>query len=288
MKNNPRRQFLLGLGALAAASALPGFAAAQSQLELHRPGMLRIAVYADFPPYSMNGKGVEIELGKALAARLDLLPDIVEFVADEDMGDDLRNMVWRGHWRGTQNMGHSPADVMLHVPVNQYFASRNSRVKIFGPYHLESMAIARNPDKVPAPHGSAVATFEPFLTEKIGAEVDTHGSDFLLHVLEGRLRQNVVHYNTIPKAVEALRQGEVGAVLSTRTQLEGALNGVDGFAIDTLNLPEMRIAAWPLGMAVRAESTELAAALAAALEDLQRSGEVDRIFAEHGLTNRRP
>lgn len=288
MKNDRRRQFMLGIGALAVAGALPSFAAAQAELELQRPGMLRIAVYADFPPYSGGGKGVEIELGKALAARLNLLPDIIEFVADEDMGDDLRNMVWRGHWRGTQNMGHAPADVMLHVPVNQHFASRNARVAIFGPYHLETVAIARDPERVPAPRGSADQAFEPFLEHRIGAEVDTHPSDFLLHVMQGRIRNNVVHYRSIAAAAEALRKGEIAAIMATRTQLEGALRGVEGFAIDNLNLPEMRITAWPLGMAVKAESTALATALATAMEDLQRSGEVQRIFAEHGLTNIRP
>ena len=288
MKSNRRRQLLLGLGALTVTSVLPTFAAAQAELELHRPGMLRIAVYADFPPYSGGGQGVNIELGKALAAKLNLLPDIVEFVADEDMGDDLRNMVWRGHWRGTQNMGHAPADVMLHVPVNQYFASRNSRVAIFGPYHLETMAIARNPERVPAPRGAADQIFEPFTEYRIGAEVDTHPSDFLLHVMQGRIRKNVVHFRTIAEAVEALQKGEIAAVMATRTQLEGALNGVEGFNIDNLNLPEMRVAAWPLGMAVKAENTALATALATALQDLQRSGEVERIFAERGLTNIRP
>ncbi len=281
-----RRHFLLGAGALLASGLLPGVAAAQ--MELQRPGMLRIAVYANYPPYSMEGKGVEISLGQALAHKLGLNADIVEFVADENMGDDLRNMVWRGHWRGTNNMGHAPADVMLHVPVDNHFQSRNSRVKIFGPYHLERMAIARNPDRIPAPGNSVIETFDPFRSEKIGAEVDTHGSDFLLHVLNGGIKDNVVHFSTIPAAVEAMQKGEIAAVLSTQTQLEGALNGVTGYRIDAIELPEMRITGWPLGMAVKAEHTGLVAALTEALEDLQRSGEVGRIFAAHGLTNRVP
>jgi polar amino acid transport system substrate-binding protein len=245
-------------------------------------------VYANFPPYSMAGKGVDIALGKALAERLGLNADIVEFTADEDMGDDLRNMVWRGHWRGTTNMGTRAADVMLHVPVDQHFAARQRRVAIFGPYHLESMALARNPAVVPAPDGTAAGSLEIFTREKIGAEVDTHGSDFLLHVLDGRLRDNVMHFRTIAEAAEALQRGEISAVLATRTQLEGALHGVQGFAIDRLEMPEMRVSAWPLGMAVKVEHTELAAALAEALADLQRSGELTRLYASHGLTHRVP
>jgi ABC-type amino acid transport substrate-binding protein len=281
-----RRGFLFAASALLAAALVPAHAGAP--LELQQPGALRIAVYADFPPYSMAGKGVDIALGKALAERLGLNPEIVEFTADEDMGDDLRNMVWRGHWGSPHNMAQRVADVMLHVPVDRYFAERQQRVTIFGPYHLETMAIARNPAVVPAPGMSAEASFAAFAHERIGAEVDTHGSDFLLHVLNGRLRDNVVHFRSVAQAVSALRGGEVSAVLATHTQLEDALNGIDGFAIDRLQLPEMRVTAWPLGMAVKVEHTALAAALAEALAELQRSGELARIYAAHGLTHRAP
>lgn len=281
-----RRNFLIGTGALLALALLPVQAAAQ--LELQQPGALRIAVYANYPPYSMEGKGVDIELGKALANKLGLNPDIVEFTADEDMGDDLRNMVWRGHYRGTNNMGHRAADVMLHVPVDRQFAERQPRVKIFGPYHLQTMAIARDPATVPAPNDIASDTFEVFTEERIGAEVDTHASDFLLHVLDGRLRDNVVHFRTIAEAAEAMKRGEISAILASQTQLEAALNGADQFKIDRLNLREMRVSAWPLGMAVKVDNTELAAALENALAELQRAGEVTKIYADHGLTHRTP
>lgn len=281
-----RRNFLIGTGALMASALLPAQAAAQ--LELQQAGALRIAVYANYPPYSMAGKGVDIALGKALANKLGLNPDIVEFVADEDMGDDLRNMVWRGHWRGTNNMGHRAADVMLHVPVDRHFAERQSRVKIFGPYHLQTMAIARDPATVPAPTNTVADTFEVFTELRVGAEVDTHASDFLLHVLGGSIRDNVVHYRSIAEAAEAMKRGEISAILASQTQLEAALNGADQFKIDRLNMREMRVSAWPLGMAVKVDNTELAAALENALAELQRSGELTQIYADHGLTHRVP
>jgi len=283
---NHRRNFLIGTGALVVSALLPVQAAAQ--LELQQAGALRIAVYANYPPYSMAGKGVDIALGKALAQKLGLNPDIVEFTADEDMGDDLRNMVWRGHWRGTNNMGHRAADVMLHVPVDRHFAERQRRVKIFGPYHLQTMAIARNTAIVPAPTEAAAETFEIFTEQRVGAEVDTHASDFLLHVLSGRLRDNVVHFRTIADAADAMKRGEISAIVASQTQLEAALNGLDQFAIDRLDLREMRVSAWPLGMAVKVDNTELAAALEGALAELQRSGELARIYSSHGLTHRTP
>lgn len=279
---NDRRHFLIGTGALLAGVALPARAAA-AELELQQAGALRIAVYADFPPWSVKGKGIDIALGKALATQLGLRAEFAEFPADEDMNDDLRNMVWRGHYLGTR-----PGDVMLHVPVDVNLAASNDKVSIFGPYHLETIAIARNPARVPRIAGSAANAFEVFTREKIGAEVDTHGSDFLLHVLNGRLRDNVSHFRTIALAAEALKAGEVAAVIGTRTELEAALGTAPEMAIDSLQMPELRVSGWPLGMAVKAENTALAAALGKALGEIQRSGELARIFADHGAVHRTP
>lgn len=281
MTDNNRRRFICAAGGLLAACLMP--AHAKADLELQQAGALRIAVYAGFAPYSDRGKGVDVAIGQALARRLGLQAQVAEFPAGETMNDDLRNMVWRGHYLGTQ-----PGDVMLHVPVDLDFARSNKQVTIFGPYHLETMALARNPQQVPAPQGSAANAFEVFTREKIGAEVDTHASDFLLHVLNGRLRENVVHFRTVPEAAEAMSRGEVSAVLGTYTQLEAAFAGSQGVVIDALSMPEMRVTGWPIGMAVKAESTELAAALSEALADLQRSGELDQIFKDHGLTHRLP
>lgn len=277
-----RRHFLRVTGAVLAGSVLPAWATA-ADLELQQAGALRIAVYADFPPWSAKGKGIDIALGRALADKLGLRAEFIEVPADEDMNDDLRNMVWRGHYLGTR-----PGDVMLHVPVDTHLAANNDKVSIFGPYHLETMAIARNPARVAQPAGSAAIALEAFTREKIGAEIDTHGSDFLLNVLNGRLRDNVSHYRTIPLAIDALKVGEVAAVIGTRTELEAALGNTPDLVIDTLQMPELRVTGWPLGMAVKAENTALAAALGNALGELQRAGELERIFSAHGVVHRVP
>jgi len=279
--SNERRRFLLAAGALLAGTVLPAHAIAQ--LELAQAGALRVAVYADFAPYSARGKGVDIAIAQALAERLGLRAEIVQFAADEDMNDDLRNMVWRGHYLGTR-----PADVMMHVPVDEQFAARNDKVRIIAPYHRETMAIARNPARVPPPAGSAANAFEVFVREKIGVELDTHASDFLLHVLNGRLRDNVVHFRSVAEATAAMGRGEISAVMAPRGQLEAALKDVAGFELNPLAIPEMRVAAWPLGLAVKAENGELAKALSVAMAELQRSGELARIFAEQGVTHLAP
>ncbi|MBI1907646.1 MAG: transporter substrate-binding domain-containing protein [Rhodocyclales bacterium] len=279
--NNNRRAFALALGGLWAGLLLPAHAAAEP--ELQQAGTLRIAVYADFAPYSARGKGVDIALGQALAERLGLRAEIVEFPADENMTDDLRNMVWRGHYLGTR-----PADVMLHVPVDAYFAAQNDKVTIFGPYHLETMAIARDPARVPPLTGTPDQAFEVFTREKIGVELDTHASDYLLHVRNGGIRDNVVHYRSIAEAVTGLRNGDISAIMAPHGQIEGTLGTDARYQTNALALPGMRATHWPLGMAIKANHGELQTALSNALIELQRSGELTRIFTTHGLTHRVP
>lgn len=281
MKND-RRSFILAVGALCASPLLPAHAAA-AELELQQPGTLRVAVYADFAPYSARGKGVDVAIAQALAEKLGLRAEIVEFPADENMSDDLRNMVWKGHYLGTR-----PADVMMHVPVDNHFAQQNDKVAIFAPYHLETMAIARHPERVPKLSGMPSQAFEVFTGEKIGVELDTHASDFLLHVANGRIRDNVVHFRSVAEAVAAMTRGEVAAVMGPHGQLEGALGANPSFALDVLALPGMRATSWPLGMAVKSGRSELQTALGNALQDLQRSGALGDIFARHGLTHRLP
>jgi ABC-type amino acid transport substrate-binding protein len=110
-----RRLWLKALAGLPLIAALPSRA---GDLEAFRQrGRLRIAVYNDFLPFSKAGKGIDVELARAIAGKLGLAAEVVGFNADEDMNDDLRNMVWKGHYLGTQ-----PADLMMHVPVDTHLA----------------------------------------------------------------------------------------------------------------------------------------------------------------------
>ena len=194
-----RRLWLKALAAMPLAAALP--ARADGLEAIRQRGRLRFAVYNDFPPYSMaGGKGIDADIARALAARLGVAPEVVGFTADEDMNDDLRNMVWKGHYLGTQ-----PADVMMHVPVDPYLAKANDKVRIFGAYHREALALARRPEQVrQAPSGSAAVALEVFTREKIGVETASLADAFLLGVLNGRLRENVVHFKTVGEAAQAL------------------------------------------------------------------------------------
>ena len=75
-------------------------AAAQADTALARiraRGRLSVALYNDMPPFHVAGKGIDVDLAAALAKALGVELSLLPFNADENMNDDLRNMVWRGH-----------------------------------------------------------------------------------------------------------------------------------------------------------------------------------------------
>lgn len=273
-----RRRSFLALAALLLASLAPAHADEEMDT-IRQRGRLSFAVYNEFPPYSDNEKGLDVDLAKALAAKLGLKAEIIGFKAGEEMADDLRNMVWKGHYlRG------DPANVMMRVPVDPILAKGNEKVRIFAPYHYEVMGMARVASRVPAPAGSAAVALEVFTREKIGVEGESLADSFLLSVLRGRLKENVVHFRTITEAAKALREDSIAAIMAPRGELEGALAGDTRFVIDEAKLGELNPKGWPVGMAVKAESADLAAALSGALAELQKDGTVAAIFKKHGVT----
>jgi ABC-type amino acid transport substrate-binding protein len=173
---------------------------------------------------------------------------------------------------------------MLHVPVDEVLARANDKVRIFGAYHRETLALARNPERVPALSGSAAVALEVFTREKIGVETASLADSFLLGVLNGRLRENVVHFTTVAEATAALADGRVAAVLAPRAELEAALRGRDRLVLDSAKFAELKVDSWPLGMAVKAEEQALAEAIASAVADLKRDGSIAAIFRQHGIT----
>ncbi|WP_434513281.1 substrate-binding periplasmic protein [Dechloromonas sp. ARDL1] len=279
MKTN-RRLWLKACAVLPLAACLP--AVADTLDSVRQRGRLRVAVYNEFPPYSMaGGKGIDADIARAIAAKLGVTAEIVGYNADEDMNDDLRNMVWKGHYLGAQ-----PSDVMMHVPVDEYLARANDKVRIFGAYHRETLALARNPERIPKPpSGSAAVALEVFTREKIGVETTSLADSFLLSVLNGRLRDNVVHFKTVAEAARAMTEGRVSAVLAQRAELEAALQGQTRMVIDTPHLPELKMDGWPLGMAVKVEDQALAEAIGTALAELKRDGSIAAIFKRYGISH---
>lgn len=258
---------------------LPAAAPAEGLQEVKDKGRLRVAVYKDFPPFSNNGNGIDVDLAAALADKLGVKLELFWLQADENVEDDLRNAVWKGHY-----LGGGAADVMLHAPVDPEYAQRIDKVRLFAPYYQERLEVARNTARTPQ-----LPNLEIFAQEKIGVELDSISSLYLLNAFGGRLRSNVVHFKTPAEAVAALKRGEVAAVMAPRAELEAALGGdSQNYAIAPVATPGLILSAWTPGMAVKAENRELASALETAIGDLLKGGIVQAIFKKHGITHVAP
>ena len=270
--------------ATATACALLGAASAHADMaKIRQTGTLKIALYKGLPPFSDNvGKqfaGIDVALAKALSKQMGLSPSLLPFDADDDsVSDDLRNMVWRGHY-----LGYGPADVMLHVPVDPVFARQNREVLIFAPYHRETFVLVYDHDRIPR-----VSRFEDLRGQVTGAEGGTAGANALLSSAQGALRDKVKIYPHAADALRALFSGDVAAVMVMRSEYESALKAggqsATRFAATELQSPLLPARGWAVGMAVKADQPELAHSLESALNALRASGELQRIFAEYGVS----
>ena len=127
---------MLSLACLALCAAAPARADWQ---KVQQSGSLKVAVYNEFAPFSDKGSGIDIDIAEALAKKLGLKLSLLPFPAGENLNDDLRNMVWKGHY-----LGYGPADVMLHVPVDKKLMADNDKVEIFAPSYVETVRLARS------------------------------------------------------------------------------------------------------------------------------------------------
>jgi ABC-type amino acid transport substrate-binding protein len=247
--------------------------------EIIQQGSIRIAVYKDFAPFSsrIGGKlvGVDVDIAKKIAEKMNVKLSFYELVADETADDDLRNAVWKGHY-----LGGGVADVMLHVPYDREFAIRNNLAVLFGPYYEEKNVVASDPGKVSAETGMAV-----FRYEKISVELDTMADFYLLSVFGGQLRKNVVHFFTVEKAVDALKRKEVAAVMAPRSQIEAVLREKRRlFEIGVMPAPGLINETWLVGAAIKHTNRQLGYAVGDILSGMIADGTMKKIFSAHGLS----
>jgi ABC-type amino acid transport substrate-binding protein len=246
--------------------------------EVQKRGALRVALYNEYAPFSDQGKGIDVAIASALAARLGVKVQVLWFDAGEDMEDDLRNMVWKGHY-----LGYGPADVMLHVPVDREYMAKNDKVLFFAPYHRERYGIAFDTARVAKLESMAALENQP-----IGVQGDTLADTALLGADAGRYRGNVRHYARVEQAVAALREKQVAAVLAQFGELEAGLKGAQGFEIVPPPIPVLYSRQWAVGLAVKAGQEDLARALQQAMNAMAADGELARIFARYGVSLRKP
>ena len=244
-------------------------------------GVLKVAVYKDNAPYSSgptsDTQGVDVSLAKALAAKLNLQLALLPFDAGENMNDDLRNMVWKGHY-----LGYGPADVMIHVPVDRYLMNENKQVLIFGSYVREHLVVLHNTTKV-----DSVDNPEDLQGKTIAVEKGSGAASALMGYRGGLLRDKISIFKDGVDAAKMVTSGQFDVAFVSRAQAEAAVHAAAGkgrWSLSSISLPGVMPAGWPLGMAVKADNKELALALDDALASLRQSGELLKLFQSHGLT----
>ncbi len=247
--------------------------------EIRETGHITIAVYENFPPFSFREenktRGIDVEIGNALAAKLGVKPLIRVVGADESVEDDLRNNVWKGHY-----LGGGVADVMLHVPFDREFQRRNDRVRLTGAYYREQIAVALAKDVSPE-----TDVLDLFSRERVGVELDTLADFYLLSARGGRIRENVVHFRSVGEAVAALLDGRLTGVMGPRAEIEGAAgSGLRELTVGPVELAGLRQAGWDLGLAVKQGHDALADSLQTAIGELFQEGRLAEIFQSYGVT----
>lgn len=264
-----RRDCLRWLGAAAAVASTPLRAAATPLDRVRERGALKVGIYHEMPPFHVGGKGIDVDLAQALAESLGVRLSLLPFHADENMNDDLRSMVWRGHY-----LGYGPADVLLHVPVDRPLMDANPQVSILAPYCRDRVAIARRLEQVPR-----LDTLSQLADRKVAVPGQSLAGWLLIGADGGAYRnQLLTHWKNGAEAAHALSRGEVAAAGGLASELESVLRGDPRFAITPMPSPRAPRDGWALGMAVKRDAVDLAQALQAVVNDLAASGRLRDMF----------
>lgn len=272
-----RRRCLQGLAGASAAALMPVHAETEPDPldKIRKRGSLVVGLYTDMPPFHVAGAGIDVDLAAALAEALGLKLSVLPFPAGENMEDDLRNMVWKGHY-----LGYGPADVLMHVPVNKVLMDGTPQVEIFGPYYRERLAIARNLEKVPVLDA---------MSRIAGLPVAVPGQSLsgwlLLGAENGAYREQMqTRWADGAEAAQALMRGDVPLAAGMVSELESVVRGDKRFAIEAMPLPRAPRDGWAVGMAVKKDSTRLAQALQGSLNNLVNNGKLAQIFAKYSVS----
>ena len=267
-----RRATLRALGAFAAAAATGSTLAAESSLAaIKSRGTLVVAVYRDMPPFHDHGQGIDVDLAAALADALGVKVSLLPFQADENMDDDLRNMVWKGHY-----LGFGPADVMLHVPVAAPLMEANPQVRIFAPYWRDRVTIARRIDQLPH-----LETLAQLNGKSVAVPGQTLAGWLMIGADGGAYKQQLTTtFKDGVEAAQALKRGEFAAAAGLQSELESVLGGDPRFVITPLPTVSNSRDGWAVGLAVKKDAGELATALQGAVDGLITDKRMQQIFSK--------
>ena len=251
-----------------------------------------IAVYSDFQPFSYvdNGKekGIDVDLAHVIAKKLGVNLRLRWMTADENVDDDLRNNIWKGHF-----LNRTVADLMLRVPYDKDYSLLrddigelvHQHVHMFAPFHTESWKVIFNSKKI-----ESVETIAVFQYHDIGVEVDSIPQFYLTSAFQGRMRDRAKQYPSVSEAISAMTESKVDAVMGLTSQIshyQGELSKTN-FPLATNAFPMMGQQQWDIGMAVKADYRQLGYAVADIVESMIKTGEMEAIFDKFNVIYKVP
>jgi ABC-type amino acid transport substrate-binding protein len=237
-------------------------------------GKLTVAVYNTMPPFHASGAGIDVEIAEQLARALGVTLNLLPFNAGENMGDDLRNMVWKGHY-----LGFGPADVLLHVPVDKPLMDSQQQTLIFAPYYKETVALAYRIG--PVPRIDSLADMKGL---KVAVPGQTLAGWLLMGADDGAYREQLVtHMDDGTQAARLLLSADVDVAAGNASELHSVLKGDKQFRVIPLPIPRAPRNGWAVGMAVKKNAPELAHALQSAINSMTADARMSNIFAGYSV-----
>lgn len=271
------RRRLIQAGALLPLGTCAAWAHAQEAdalTRIRKRGSLIVAVYNTMPPFNVEGAGIDVQIAEQLALSLGVKLNLMPFNAGESMGDDLRNMVWKGHY-----LGFGPADVLLHVPVDKPLMDSQKQTLIFAPYFKESVALAYDLDRVPR-----LESLPDLKGFKVAVAGQTLAGWLLIGSDEGAYRdQLMTRMDDGVTAARMLLAGEVAVAAGNASELHSVLKGNKKYKVIPMPIPRAPRNGWAVGMAVKKSATDLAVALQSTINDMAKDQRLSTIFATHGV-----
>jgi ABC-type amino acid transport substrate-binding protein len=275
--NGVSRRRLLQAGALLPLCSTMAWAQAQESdalTRIRKRGSLIVAVYNTMPPFNLDGAGIDVQIAEQLALSLGVTLNLMPFNAGESMEDDLRNMVWKGHY-----LGFGPADVLMHVPVDKPLMDSQKQALIFAPYFKETVALAYDLDRVP--HLDSLPDLKG---HKVAVAGQTLAGWLLIGSDDGAYRdQLMTRMDDGVTAARMLLSGEVPVAAGNASELHSVLRGNKKYKVIPMPIPRAPRNGWAVGMAVKKSATDLAVALQTTVNDMSKDKRLSTIFATHGV-----
>lgn len=267
------------LGLLLAIVTAAAPAAARPLDDVVASKVMRVILYEDNEPFSWDDKGeprgIDVEIAKAVAAKLGVAAEVTLRMPGEQVDQDLRTNVLRGTFGGG-----IAGDVMFHVPVDREMGQRVREAVIGNAYFQQRVALAVHPERT-----GTIASFDVFKGEKVGVQIGTVSDYFLMRFEGGVLVDNVRHFIKPAQGVDRFIAKEALAILGVRSHME-SLFAARGMTAQWQSPPMPGLARgdWVLGTAVNEQSRDLSYAIGAALAELTADGTLAAICAKYGVT----